>query len=74
MVFGGNQSAASDIASLIGWWQEAGLDVLVDEEPRDWLAKVEPVAPIVLPAAQQAPATQAFAQPAPASNLARIHI
>lgn len=68
MVFGGNQSAASDIASLIGWWQEAGLDVLVDEEPRDWLAKVEPVAPIVVPAAQQAPATQAFAQPAPPSN------
>lgn len=25
-------------ASLIGWWRDAGVDTLVDEEPRDWLA------------------------------------
>jgi uracil-DNA glycosylase family 4 len=29
-----NQAAASAIA----WWQEAGVDMLIDEEPRNWLA------------------------------------
>jgi uracil-DNA glycosylase family 4 len=29
-------------ASTLDWWQEAGVDVLVDEAPRDWLA--EPIA------------------------------
>ena len=29
-------------ASAIDWWREAGVDALVDEAPRDWLAAVEP--------------------------------
>ncbi|MGN6622284.1 MAG: uracil-DNA glycosylase family protein, partial [Sphingomonas sp.] len=27
-------------ASALDWWQEAGVDTLVDEAPRDWLASV----------------------------------
>jgi DNA polymerase len=51
---------AAEIASLLSWWQEAGVDVLVDEESRNWLAPVEraPVAPIApaSPAAKPAAA------------------
>lgn len=32
-------------ASTLDWWHDAGVDVLVDESPRDWLAKVAKVAP-----------------------------
>ncbi|WP_315764095.1 uracil-DNA glycosylase [Sphingomonas sp. Y38-1Y] len=32
-------------ASALDWWADAGVDVLVDEEPRDWLAR--PVRPAV---------------------------
>lgn len=28
----------SDVLSALDWWSEAGVDVLVDEQPRDWLA------------------------------------
>ncbi|WP_419808145.1 uracil-DNA glycosylase family protein [Sphingomonas sp.] len=31
-------------ASTLDWWREAGVDVVVDDSPRDWLAKVAPVA------------------------------
>lgn len=42
-------------ASLLGWWVEAGVDVAVAEEARDWLRKapapeVAPVAAMPLPA------------------------
>ncbi|WP_425229710.1 uracil-DNA glycosylase family protein [Sphingomonas sp.] len=37
---GGWEAAA---VSALDWWREAGVDVLVDETPRDWLARVEPV-------------------------------
>jgi DNA polymerase len=30
--------------SLISWWRDAGVDVLIDEEPRNWLAEAKPVA------------------------------
>lgn len=33
--------------SALDWWTEAGVDTLVDDEPRDWLARAAPVAPIV---------------------------
>ncbi|RDE06603.1 uracil-DNA glycosylase family protein [Sphingomonas aracearum] len=29
-------------ASLIGWWQEAGVEYLADESPRDWFAAPPP--------------------------------
>ena len=34
----------SEAESLIGWWRDAGVDVLIDEEPRDWLAEAKPIA------------------------------
>lgn len=27
-----------EVESLIGWWRDAGVDTLIDEQPRDWLA------------------------------------
>ncbi len=43
----------SSAASALDWWQEAGVDVLVDDAPRDWFAA--PVAPRPAPAAPAAP-------------------
>lgn len=39
-------------AGLIDWWVEAGVDTLVDDAPRDWLARAPAAAP---PAAAPAP-------------------
>jgi DNA polymerase len=41
----GDFSAAEGAASLLRWWSDAGVDVLLDERPRDWLkprASAEP--------------------------------
>jgi uracil-DNA glycosylase family 4 len=32
--------------SAVDWWRDAGLEVLVGEEPRDWRAKERPAAPL----------------------------
>ncbi|WP_340317744.1 uracil-DNA glycosylase [Rhizorhabdus argentea] len=58
MMVGGNIGSSADIASLLGWWQDAGLDTLIDEEPRDWLARIERPAPAVSAAPVSAKATQ----------------
>jgi uracil-DNA glycosylase len=34
---------AAELASTLDWWAEAGVDALVDEEPRDWLKAAEPI-------------------------------
>ncbi len=34
----------AEAESLIGWWRDAGVDVLIDEEPHDWLAEAKPAA------------------------------
>ncbi|QXT36398.1 uracil-DNA glycosylase [Sphingomonas sanguinis] len=53
-------------ASALDWWHDAGVDVLVEDDPRDWMAP-EPVrAPLVMPG--QAPAA-ALPIPAPATSL-----
>lgn len=36
----------SEAKSLIGWWRDAGVDTLIDEEPRNWLAEGKPVKPV----------------------------
>jgi DNA polymerase len=34
----GNQPfSTADAASVLQWWSDAGVDVMIDEEPRDWL-------------------------------------
>ena len=38
-------------ASALSWWQEAGVDTIVGEEPRNWLAPApKPSAPTAVPA------------------------
>lgn len=38
------------LASLLRWWDAAGVDTLVEAEPRDWLARPAPVtAPVAAP-------------------------
>ena len=45
---------AAEIASLLSWWQGAGVDTFVDDESRDWLAPPSR-AHIVVEAAAPAP-------------------
>jgi DNA polymerase len=42
------------------WWAEAGVDMLVDEQPRDWLARSPVVAPAAVPAVAVEPAAPAL--------------
>lgn len=42
--------------SALSWWEEAGVDTLVAEEPRDWLAAPKPVAPRAAAPAEAPPA------------------
>jgi uracil-DNA glycosylase len=39
--------SAAEVASLVGWWEEAGVDGVVADEPRDWLAPAPPTPPLV---------------------------
>jgi DNA polymerase len=41
--------------SALNWWAEAGVDTLVDEEPRDWLRPKSREEPASAPAAAEAP-------------------
>ena len=51
--------------SALSWWEEAGVDTLVGEEPRDWLAAPKPPAPKVPePVGALLPAAAAEAFPA----------
>jgi DNA polymerase len=54
----GEQDLNAAAASLIAWWNEAGVDVALDEAPRDWLK----------PAAKPQAAAPAAALAAPAST------
>ncbi len=56
---GNDPNHAAAAASLLQWWADAGVDVLVDEAPRDWL-RVKSKAPPPLPG------TPAPAMPTPA--------
>lgn len=59
---GGESDALSpqEAASLLAWWLDAGVDVAVAEEPRNWLAPparaVAPSAPTHAPSPAEAPA------------------
>src|SRR5688572_6144588 len=45
-------------ASALSWWQEAGVDTIVGEEPRNWLAPPpKPAVTASEPAAVQVPQT-----------------
>lgn len=50
----------SGALSVLGWWQEAGVDILVDERPRDWLkpaARAAVAAPPIAVVPDTLPAT-----------------
>ncbi|MFD1788696.1 uracil-DNA glycosylase family protein [Sphingomonas floccifaciens] len=52
---------AASARSVLDWWREAGVDVLVDDAPRDWLAAPPPPAPAI--DATAAPVVAAAALP-----------
>lgn len=54
-----NSIGIAEARSALAWWLEAGVDVAVQDQPRDWLAP---------PAPRNQP--KALAQPVPASNVA----
>lgn len=55
----GSHSPHDVAASAIDWWNEAGVDVLVDESPRNWLRAKVP-APVAAPDPTAAPAPSGF--------------
>lgn len=54
---------AAEAASLLGWWLDAGVDVPVQEEPRNWLQRESFAAEVAAPEPEPAPA------PAPEQQL-----
>lgn len=40
---------AAGLLSAVEWWREAGVDIIVDEAPRDWLAAPRPAAATAAP-------------------------
>lgn len=55
-------------ASALEWWRDAGVDSLIDEAPRNWLAAVEPARPASASAARARPVeVVAEARPLPAT-------
>ena len=63
---------AAEMASALQWWLDAGVDVPVAEEPRDWLKPKAPPQPLetkAMPAPEspaEAPAPEAINEPLPA--------
>lgn len=58
---GNNPMDPAAAASALQWWADAGVDVMVDEEPRDWLrpkAKAETSVPPPQPGAGSRPTPQ----------------
>jgi DNA polymerase len=49
-------------ASALEWWHDAGVDTLVDELPRDWLAPPAPLPAVPTPVALPAPAAAAASE------------
>ncbi|MBI0474794.1 uracil-DNA glycosylase [Sphingomonas sp. MA1305] len=59
----------SAAAATLDWWQEAGVDVLVDEAPRDWLHAPMPEAPALPRPAPAGSAPVAAPAPPPAATM-----
>lgn len=52
-------TSTSPVASLIGWWQDAGVDVFVDETPVPWLERAKPIAKVDARSEARSPPSQA---------------
>lgn len=61
------ESLGADALSALAWWQEAGVDTLVEDAPRNWLARTPEV-----PAAPAAPAADPVAEALPVTREAII--
>ncbi len=48
-----NLNLADAVASTLDWWREAGVDTLISEVPRNWLAPEAPKEPKVAPLAKR---------------------
>jgi DNA polymerase len=60
----------ADAASILQWWADAGVDTLIDEEPRNWLRPQPKAAPAgIAPAPATARAAPAAPQPAESKDL-----
>ena len=60
-------------ASALEWWRDAGVDMLVDDAPRDWFAAPTATAPSPIPVARQAvPASPPVAPDALPATLAAL--
>lgn len=59
---------AASTASLIGWWREAGVDVSIAEEPRNWLAPVAEIRDDPRAAANMAAPAPVIARAAPSPS------
>jgi DNA polymerase len=62
MGIGGLVASRADALSALSWLVDAGIDVLVDDAPRNWLAA--PAPPAIEPAPPPAPAARRAAPPA----------
>jgi uracil-DNA glycosylase family 4 len=63
------QDFGAAAASLIGWWSDAGVDVALDEAPRNWLKPAAKAAPAVLPASAPVAPVPSEDGPPPQLNL-----
>ena len=73
---GSDPISPADAASVLQWWSDAGVDILIDEQPRDWLrpeVAVQPALRAAEPAVRETrsapPAARAEAPIAPPKDL-----
>lgn len=65
-----NLDFAGSIASVLDWWRDAGVDVLVDDDPRDWLTAIDVAPAVAAPVAPPVAVTSSPAAASPAPPLA----
>jgi uracil-DNA glycosylase family 4 len=63
----GDHDLNAAAASLVAWWNDAGVDVALDEAPRDWLK------PAAKPAPASAPAAPPASEDGPPAQLDLFH-
>jgi DNA polymerase len=70
---GASELTRGEALSTLSWWHMAGVDVLVDAEPRQWLRVLPQAAPVETEtAATPRPSRAAIAASAPAADLSGI--
>jgi DNA polymerase len=55
---GNEPFSSAAAASVLQWWNDAGVDMLIDEEPRDWLRPKQTAATVIAESAPAAPAAE----------------